>query len=163
MKSTSTTAPGPEIGAEFTTEPLFTIRGLKRLAQGRYARHHHLVKYLGIGLAASVIDVALFLILFNLVGTTALVAHSVSVPASVLFSFVTNARHNFRTRDKILLRMVSFAIVCTIGYAAGFGVIKMVAGMGFGENAGKIVSLPVVFVIQYLLNSRITFRSARRA
>jgi putative flippase GtrA len=147
-------------GTEMRTEPVFSPAGMKRLLQGRYRRHQHLVKYLLIGSAASAIDVMLFLVLFNLVGTTPLVAHSISVPTSVLFSFATNARHNFRTSDRIVLRLVSFAIVCAIGYVAGFGVIAAAAGLGFGENIGKIASLPVVFVIQYVLNSRITFRAS---
>jgi putative flippase GtrA len=145
---------------QIRTEPLFSPTGLKRLLQGRYRRHHHLVKYLLIGGAASALDVVLFLVLFNLVGTTPFVAHSISVPTSVLFSFVTNARHNFRTSDRLALRLISFATVCTIGYAAGFGVIMSAVALGLGENVGKIASLPVVFVIQYVLNSRITFRTA---
>lgn len=152
--------PTSKLDAGTGTEPLFTPTGLKRLLQGRYRQHHHLVKYLLIGGAASAIDVALFLVLFNLVGTTPLVAHSISVPTSVLFSFATNARHNFRTSDRLALRLVSFATVCAIGYGAGFGVIAAAAGLGLGENVGKIASLPVVFVIQYVLNSRITFRKS---
>lgn len=121
-------------------------------------RHHHLVKYLLIGGTASAIDVALFLVLFNLVGTSALVAHSISVPTSVLFSFFVNARHNFRTSDLMALRLFSFVVVCLIGYLAGYGIIAAAAAAGLGENVGKILSLPVVFLIQYGLNSRITFR-----
>lgn len=140
-------------------EPVFTPTGLKAVLSGRYRRHQHLMKYLLIGGAASALDVVLFLVLFNLMGTSPLVAHSISVPTSVIFSFVTNARHNFHTSDKLVLRMVSFAFVCAIGYLAGFAVIAEVAHLGLGENVGKIASLPVVFVIQYALNSRITFRT----
>lgn len=152
--------PKADLGTGIRTEPVFSPTGMKRLLQGRYRQHQHLVKYLLIGGAASAIDVVLFLILFNLAGTTPLVAHSISVPTSVLFSFATNARHNFRTSDRLVLRLVSFVLVCTIGYAAGFGVIAAAASLGLGENIGKIASLPVVFVIQYVLNSRITFRTA---
>lgn len=122
--------------------------------------HQQLIKYLLIGVSASAIDVILFLVLFNLVGTSTLVAHSVSVPTAVLFSFVVNARHNFKTTDHMALRLFSFVVVCTVGYAAGYAVIVAVANVGLSENIGKIVSLPVVFVIQYILNSRITFRAS---
>lgn len=122
--------------------------------------HQQLIKYLLIGVSASAIDVILFLVLFNLVGTSTLVAHSVSVPAAVLFSFFVNARHNFKTTDHTALRLLSFIMVCTVGYAAGYVVIVAVANAGLSENIGKIVSLPVVFVIQYILNSRITFRAS---
>lgn len=120
-------------------------------------KHQTLIKYFIIGATASAIDVVLFLLLYNVAGTTPLVAHSISVPTSVLFSFVVNARHNFKTTDHTALRLVSFVVVCTIGYAAGFGVIELCRAQGIGPNIGKILSLPVVFVLQYVLNSRITF------
>ncbi|MES0826906.1 GtrA family protein [Ruegeria sp. SCP11] len=121
-------------------------------------RHETLVKYFIIGCTASAIDVLLFLILYNAVGTTALVAHSISVPTSVLFSFFVNTRHNFKTNDYLGLRLASFIVVCGIGYVTGYGVIYAAQVVGLDANAGKILSLPVVFVVQYLLNSRITFR-----
>lgn len=124
-------------------------------------KHQTLLKYFVIGATASAIDVVLFLLLYNVVGTTPLVAHSISVPTSVLFSFIVNARHNFKTTDHTALRLLSFVIVCTIGYAAGFGVIELCRVQGLGANIGKIASLPVVFVLQYVLNSRITFYKPR--
>jgi putative flippase GtrA len=135
-----------------STEVSLTAR-LAMLAR----RHQTLIKYFIIGATASAIDVILFLVLYNALGTTALVAHSISVPTSVLFSFAVNARHNFKTTDHTALRLASFVIVCTIGYAVGFGVIELCRAQGLGANLGKIASLPVVFVLQYVLNSRITF------
>lgn len=126
--------------------------------RGALKRHPHLIKYLLIGGTASALDVVLFAILFNLVGTTALAAHSVSVPTAILFSFFLNARHNFRTSDRMALRLACFVTVCVIGYLAGYAIIEAAVAGGAGANAGKIASLPVVFVIQYVLNSRITFR-----
>ncbi len=123
-----------------------------------YERHQTLVKYFLIGCTASAIDVILFLLIFNVLGQTPLVAHSVSVPAAVLFSFVVNARHNFRTTDHVWLRLLSFALVCLVGYACGYAVIEAAMAVGFGANVGKVLSLPVVFIVQYILNSRITFR-----
>jgi putative flippase GtrA len=121
------------------------------------ARHETLFKYFAIGATASAIDVVLFLLLYNVIGTPEMAAHSVSVPAAVLFSFIVNARHNFKTTSHTALRLLSFVIVCAIGYAAGYGVIELCSANGLGANIGKVVSLPVVFVLQYVLNSRITF------
>lgn len=143
-----------------------------------YEKHHHLLKYLFIGGMASAIDVVLFFILYNFVlpetvslaglsMSKELAAQSVSVPAAVIFSFVVNARHNFKTNDYALIRFISFSVVCIIGYLAGYWVILAVQGFfadqTLGGNIGKIVSLPVVFIIQYVLNSKITFRPARQS
>ena len=121
------------------------------------SENQQFLKYLFIGAAASAIDVILFFVMFNIVGTTELVAHSISVPTAVVFSFVVNARHNFKTNDYPLLRFTSFSIICLIGYLAGYGVIEAVqsqfADKVMGANIGKVASLPVVFIIQYILNS----------
>jgi len=137
---------------------------------GIFEKYQHLIKYLAIGASASAIDVILFFVLYNYVGTSEWVAHSISVPVSVVFSFIVNARHNFKTEDHMWLRLASFVLICTIGFIVGLGVIYgtksvlMTAGFAeaFSANSGKIASLPVVFVIQYLLNSRITYREIER-
>lgn len=125
-------------------------------------KHQVLLRYFLIGATASAIDLILFFVLFNFMNTSELVAHSVSVPTAVVFSFLVNARHNFKTTDHAVLRFISFCIVCTIGYGVGFGVILLTQSvMGppdLAANIGKILSLPVVFIVQFILNSRITFR-----
>lgn len=131
--------------------------GLLRAIPGRY---HHLARYLLIGGMASAIDVLLFMGLYNGLGTSTLLAHSMSVPVSVLVSFFVNARHNFHTDDHMALRLLSFVAVCALGYLVGFGVIDAATRAGIGPNLGKIASLPVVFAVQFILNSRITFRKA---
>jgi putative flippase GtrA len=130
------------------------IKAIARL----FKKHEHLVKYVVIGATAAALDLAIFMFLFNIMEATALQAHSVSVPTSVVFSFFANARHNFGTTDLWMLRMAIFAVVCTIGYAVGYFVIAIAVSSGFGANIGKILSLPMVFLTQYFLNSRITFR-----
>jgi dolichol-phosphate mannosyltransferase len=139
-------------------QQLYYLRHLRRLYQFRFPWiGERLVKYFIIGVSASAIDVGLFMVLFNIAHTTPLMAHSISVPTSVLFSFIINARHNFYTADHIVLRLISFAVVATIGYAVGYGMIELCRSVGLGANLGKILSLPLVFILQYLLNSRITF------
>ena len=133
-------------------------RGWTATLRTRLREHETLVRYFVIGCSASALDVAIFLFLYNVVGTSALIAHSVSVPTAVLFSFFTNARHNFRVDDYMALRLAAFAAVCTVGYAVGYVVIMAAASVGLGANIGKVLSLPLVFATQYLLNSRITFR-----
>jgi len=140
-------------------QQFYYLRHLGRLYQFRFPwLAEHFVKYFLIGITASSIDVGLFMVLFNVAHATPLMAHSISVPTSVLFSFTVNVRHNFHTSDHIVLRLISFAVVAAIGYAVGYGMIELCQSVGLGANVGKILSLPVVFVLQYLLNSRVTFR-----
>ena len=138
-----------------------------QIEASRFGKHEHLIKYLMIGGAASAVDVVLFLVLFNVVGTTEAVAQGIAVPTSILFSFVINARHNFKANDYMVLRLISFFAICGLGMILGLWIIQAVAATGIGssltapENVGKFVSLPFVFVFQFVLNSKITFYKPR--
>jgi len=112
-----------------------------------------------IGGVASAIDVGLFIVLHELVGTSALLAHSISIPISAIYSFTCNAWFNFKKTDKLLRRFFSFAVIVFLGYLLGALVIWLIETYtGFGGTVGKFVSLPLVFFFQYFLNSRISFR-----
>jgi putative flippase GtrA len=134
--------------------------GLAASAGILLSRHQHLLRYLLIGASASALDVILFVALYNQFGLSELAAQAISVTCAVIFSFVTNARHNFKVSDRMAMRLTSFILVCAFGGALGYGVILGAMAVGLDANAGKLLSLPVVFVAQYVLNSRITFRRA---
>lgn len=118
----------------------------------------YFVKYLGIGSVACALDVGLFLILHNVGGFPPLLAHSISVPIAVLFSFTCNAVLNFGTTDYIPLRFLSFVAVACVGYLAGAAILSIRDLLGVDANLAKALSLPLVFALQYSLNSLISFR-----
>lgn len=129
-------------------------------ALGRIARaRRQLLLYALIGSVALVTDLGLFATTTLVWGWSPLVAHTVSVPVAAGLSFVLNARLNFRQTDRWGVRMASFAVVAAIGYAVGAVVIWVVTdGFGGPGLAAKLMSLPLVFALQYRLNSRVTFR-----
>lgn len=117
--------------------------------------------YFLIGGVASAIDVGLFLWLHEIIGISSVSSHSISIPVSALYSFFCNAYLNFKTRNNLLVRLVSFSIVVFLGYLLGAGIIILVETYTpFGGSVGKFVSLPAVFFFQYFLNSRISFRKS---
>lgn len=116
-------------------------------------------KYLLIGGVASAIDVGLFLVLHELMGVTALVSHSISIPISAIYSFTCNALFNFKKTDKIPLRFLSFMIVVALGYALGAAIIWFVESyLAMSGTVGKFLSLPFVVVLQFWLNSLVSFK-----
>jgi len=118
-----------------------------------------LIMYGLIGGVASAIDVGLFLVFHELLGTSALLAHSISIPISAVYSFGCNAWFNFKKTDKILFRAASFAFIVFLGYLLGAFIIWLVETYtGFNGTVGKFVSLPAVFIFQFILNSKISFR-----
>lgn len=121
--------------------------------------NNKLAMYFLIGGVASAIDVVLFILLYEWLGTTALIAHSISIPISAVYSFVCNAVFNFRTTDRILTRLFSFSVVVALGYALGALIIWLVVTYtDFGGTIGKLASLPAVFFFQFFLNSRVSFK-----
>lgn len=120
----------------------------------------HLAKYFIIGGMASAIDVGVFILLYEFLDFSAIASHSVSIPLSALYSFTLNAFLNFKATDKLLLRLLSFSIVVFLGYLLGAFVIWIVESLlGFNGTIGKLVSLPLVFIFQYYLNAKISFRT----
>ncbi len=123
-------------------------------------KYENMIKYGVIGASAVVVDLALFVLLHEVAGTAAWLAHSVSVGVAVVWSFLLNAFFNFRTTDKLLARFVSFASVAFVGYLIGLVIIAVGVGpLDMGGTVSKVISMPVVFITQYILNSRISFRS----
>jgi putative flippase GtrA len=119
-----------------------------------------LLRYLAIGASAAALDLALFVISFEVFGWNEAASQTLSVGCAVIWSFALNARFNFGVNDRLLLRFVSFCAVAVVGYLVGLGIILGLRdGFDVRPTFGKVVGMPVVFVAQYLLNSRISFRS----
>ena len=117
------------------------------------------IAYLFIGGFAVSIDMGIFLFLHELIGIKPLICHSVSVPIAAIFSFSVNAYLNFKKSDFLFYRFVSFSIVVVIGYLLGVLIIFIIdTVLQLGGTIGKLVSLPFVVMVQFYLNSKITFR-----
>jgi len=117
------------------------------------------IAYLFIGGFAVSIDMGIFLFLHELIGIKPLICHSVSVPIAAIFSFSVNAYLNFKKSDFLFYRFVSFSIVVGIGYLLGVLIIFIIdTVLQLGGTIGKLVSLPFVVMLQFYLNSKITFR-----
>lgn len=125
----------------------------------KYFVKSKMLAYLFIGGVAASIDLGTFVFLYELVGLTAVISHSVSVPVSAIFSFLCNAFFNFRKTDLLLFRSISFLSVVALGYLLGVAIIILVGDiLQLGGTIGKLVSLPFVFLFQFYLNSKVSFR-----
>ena len=126
---------------------------LQDIAQNKF------VTYLFIGGFAASIDVGIFIFLHELIEIKSLISHSISVPISAIFSFSANAYLNFKKSDLLFYRFVSFSAVVGIGYLLGILIIFIIDNvLQLGGTLGKLVSLPFVVILQFSLNSKITFR-----
>lgn len=88
-----------------------------------------------------------------------LLANIISIHIGIFTSFVLNRSFNFKVKDKVKTRFLSFYMVGLFGLGISEGMLYlMVTKGGWNEIACKLVSIVVVALIQFLLNKYITFR-----
>jgi putative flippase GtrA len=126
--------------------------------------HPQFLLYLVIGGSATGIDVAVYAVLTAIADTSPLIANTISVGIAIVYSYLINAFLNFRVRDRLFLRLVSFVVVCVGGYFISTTMIWFLTDVWLlGPLISKVLTLPVVIVFQYCLNKRVTFGVARPA
>jgi protoporphyrinogen oxidase/putative flippase GtrA len=120
--------------------------------------HRTLIVYFFIGVSAAALDVLLYYLLVSMGGLPAFVATTVSIGTSTIYAFLLNAFFNFRTPDRLLRRFTSYALVSGAGLIlSGTALYLLVDLLGFNALLMKLLTLPFVFVLQYVLNYRYSF------
>ncbi len=125
-------------------------------------RHAQFLLYIIIGVGALVIDLSLYAIVALGIGWHPLIAHTISTSAAAIMSFLSNSFVNFKVTDRLLLRALSFGVVIGVGYLVSALIIGVgISVLSMDPLLAKVISLPVVLVLQFTLNKRITFKSTR--
>jgi putative flippase GtrA len=76
-----------------------------------------------------------------------------------LVSFSLNARHTFKVKDKLETRLAIFIAVAAVGYLTSAMLLAvLVRTPSLDAIESKIITLPIIILIQYTLNKKITFR-----
>jgi putative flippase GtrA len=121
--------------------------------------HREFLLYAAIGVTGVLLDLAAFLVLYNVLGITEFVATFLSTTLGIANNFLLNVRFNFRTRDRLLQRFLRFYAVGAAGILLTIGMFALFSGVaGIDPNVVKVVSLPVVLVFQFVLNKKWTFQ-----
>jgi putative flippase GtrA len=89
-------------------------------------------------------------------------ANIVGYAAGTLLSFVLNRAITFRVMDAPLRRLASFLAVAAIGYGVSSGALwLLIERMAFNQLLAKAAVLVLVVIIQFGINSAVTFRSSK--
>jgi len=84
--------------------------------------------------------------------------------AGTLVSFALNRIFTFGMRDRVLQRLALFLGVATLGFGASAIMLwLLVQQLHVDPRIAKLLTLPVVVVLQFGLNRRLTFKGAARA
>lgn len=121
-------------------------------------RHSTLLKYGVIGGTSASFDFVVFLFLFNLVSINPVGANVLSTTCGIVLSFYLNAYLNFKRKDKLWKRFVLFFMVGMFGLILGSVLVYIIHNkLGIDANIAKIISIPIVVLLQYVFNKRFSF------
>ncbi|MGP8200407.1 MAG: GtrA family protein [Limisphaerales bacterium] len=117
------------------------------------------VVYCIIGVSGVTLDYISFFALVNWVGVYYLLANVVSCSLGIINSFLLNSFFNFKVKDRLLARFVSFYCVGLLGLAVSSALLYVLVSLAhINPNYAKLWTLVVVVLIQYNLNRLISFR-----
>lgn len=117
------------------------------------------IVYCLIGLTGVSLDYGIFLLLVNGLHVHYLVANAFSTTMGIVNNFAVNCRFNFKVRDRLMIRFLSFYGVGLAGLAMSSLLLYIgVTGLHLNPNATKAATLILVVVLQYNLNRFISFK-----
>lgn len=89
-------------------------------------------------------------------------ANVVGYSLGTSISFLLNRTYTFKSRDYPLVRFVSYFLVALTGLSVSSTLLQFfIDGLGIADSVAKLLTLPVVFLLQYSLNRSISFRKAK--
>jgi len=122
-----------------------------------FSKYRSLILYGIIGFSGATLDFVVFAVLYNLFNLNPLIATAVSTSLGVSNNFILNIRFNFRVRNKLHHRYLLFYSVGIAGLGLSILIIWLLHDIGgMNANWAKLISIPIVVLCQYLINSRIT-------
>lgn len=121
-----------------------------------------LIKYFLIGVVGLVVDLGTYLILtyFNL---NVEIANIISSTCGIVNNFFWNSYTNFKVRDRMLLRFISYFLVGQI--TTVFTTVSLfifATKLGFPHLIVKVVATFVATLIQFVINKVVTFRKSKK-
>ena len=84
--------------------------------------------------------------------------------AGTLLSFALNRVLTFGMRDRVAQRLAMFLGVAAIGFGASAALLALLVDVFHVDpRIAKLLTLPMVVVLQFTLNRKLTFNAAQRA
>lgn len=122
-------------------------------------RNEKFFKYCLIGLSGATLDFVAFYILSEGFNIYYQYANIISVSLGITNNFFLNAYLNFKIRENLLSRFISFYLIGLLGLAISASLLYMLIDkLYFIPLLAKAITIFIVAVIQYSLNKSISFR-----
>lgn len=124
-----------------------------------FERYRQLVVYCIIGCSGATLDFVVYALLSNVVNLHYQIANFVSVSFGIVNNFFWNCYFNFKTKDRVVKRLISFYAVGMFGWALSAGSLwLLIEVLKLNHLVGKLCTIAFVTVVQFCLNKFYTFR-----
>lgn len=124
-------------------------------------KYRELILYCIIGCTGAGLDFVIFVVLTKCFLIHYQQANFVSVSLGIINNFFWNCYFNFKTKDRVLSRFVSFYSIGLFGWALSvFFLWLLIKMMDMNSIVAKLSTILVVTVLQFCLNKFITFGKA---
>ena len=112
-----------------------------------------------IGIVGIFINIGIFYVLYEILNIHYLAAHVLSDTITIAHNFLLNAFLNFKVRDALFQRFISYAGMGFVGLIASTAMLWFfVQIIALYPVVAKIIAIGIVVVGQYIFNAKFTFK-----
>lgn len=130
----------------------------KQHCKNFYEQYRNFILYGAIGCITTVIDVGIFTLL-NYFNIHELIANTISYQTAMVFSFFLNRHFNFKVKDNMWKRFLSFFLVNLIGYLISqVLVLVFITIIELPEFPGKLLATILAGLAQFFVIKYWTFK-----
>ena len=127
-------------------------------------KHWDIVTYLFFGVLTTVVNYAVYLPCYNLLGLSATISNIIAWVVAVAFAYLTNKPWVFKSHDwsmKVVLPELSKFVACRVGSGVlETGMIFVFVDlMGINGNVFKLITSVLVVILNYIGSKLLVFRN----
>lgn len=128
-----------------------------------YKKYHTLIKYGMIGVVSAGLDFGIYSFLTSHFIINYQIANVISVHCGIICSFLLNREYNFKIKDKLAKRFLSFYSIGLLGLGLSALLLHLqIDILDLNKIASKLATIVIVALLQFLLNKTITFKASQR-
>ena len=130
---------------------------------GLARKYWDVLSYLFFGVLTTVVNYAVYLPCYNLLGLSAAVSNVIAWVAAVAFAYLTNKPWVFKSHDwsmKTVVPELTKFVACRVGSGAlETGIIFVfVDWLGFDGNVFKLITSVLVVILNYIASKLLVFK-----
>ena len=127
-------------------------------------KHWAIVTYLFFGVLTTVVNYAVYLPCYNLLGLSATISNIIAWVVAVAFAYLTNKPWVFKSHDwsmKVVLPELSKFVACRVGSGVlETGMIFVFVDlMGINGNVFKLITSVLVVILNYIGSKLLVFKN----